>query len=199
MENIKERVQYHIDSFIDFEGKEHKFVIAAVSTILPRRFKDYSDDYYEGGEKEFATLYHTVECYVEGYGVEDDSEDEVVKKVSVGFSICNPEDEFDENIGKLKAYNRAKNSDAVLYATKSGMINTKVVTALLIQESEYFKENPGSQIKGYRDKMNRYLDAADKKAIWDKIPTDEKNLIKRIANMDFDFLKKMVAYYKDNK
>ena len=48
---------------------------------------------------------------------------------------------------------KEKSRVGTLLSTSKGMINTKVVEALLEQELEYFKQNPGVYIKGYnRDK-----------------------------------------------
>ena len=118
---MKEKVQYLFDSFIDFKGEEHKFVICAVSQLVNN---------------------NSLLC----------------KKVTLGFSICNPGDEFNEEFGTTIAYNRAKseNCSHELYVSKSGMINTKLVSALLEQEAEYLKRDPNSQIKGYREAENKF-------------------------------------------
>lgn len=73
----------------------------------------------------------------------------ISKKVSLGVAICNPVDEFDETIGKMLASSRAESGNIVMYANKKGCINTKVVSAFLMQEAQYIKNNPGYYIKGY--------------------------------------------------
>lgn len=149
---MNNRVQYIVDSFTDFEGKEHKFVIAAVSTIFPTKYKNINS---EPSELSDNTVYYDVNIYVEEYGHYDEYST-VVKEVSLGYAICNPEDNFDEEIGKLKAYHRALKSKDKLFVTKAGMINTLMVEALLKQEAEYLKSNPGSRIKGYKEKELKY-------------------------------------------
>ena len=72
---------YVVDSFIDFEGKEHKFVACALSQSPEsddsRLMVGCTDDFDKMNSKE--DLYH-----------------EVYRLVTVGFSVCNPIDKFDE-------------------------------------------------------------------------------------------------------
>ena len=135
---MKEHVNVLKDSFVDYEGKTHHFVIAAVTNSL-------SND--EGlfpfvvrlGEMEYSHI-NTVE-----------------KGICIGISICNPEDEFVEKIGVLKAVSRARNSTPILYVTNPGYINNTLVEAFLKQEAEYLKSNPDFYIRGYKDSEERYL------------------------------------------
>ena len=132
---MKEHVNVIKDSFVDYAGKTHHFVIAAVTN-------------------ELATG--------EGYcppviGISPDTYQCVEKGVKLGISICNPEDKFDEKIGVLKAISRARNNFPVLYVTNSGYINNTLVEAFLKQEAEYLKSNPNAYIQGYDDSKERYL------------------------------------------
>lgn len=73
-----------------------------------------------------------------------------LKTVSVGVSVCRPFDTFNEELGKRIALGKAKKHiEHALYASDPGMINSKVVKALLEQEAEYFKRNPGRYLAGY--------------------------------------------------
>ena len=64
---------------------------------------------------------------------------------------------LNEELGKKIAYGKAlKYNDHIIMVTREGMINTKLVTALLEQEAEYFKKNPDSYIAGYKKKMWKY-------------------------------------------
>jgi hypothetical protein len=141
---MKEYTEAFESSFIDFFGKEHRFVIGAVSQILPK--------YTEQGEE---LTYEVNEFLGDENGV-NDCLGTVVKILRIGFSVCNPEDKFDFEVGKLKAISRARMNTPILYATTPGVINTKVVKALLQQEAEYLKKNPELLIPGYLDKIKRY-------------------------------------------
>lgn len=137
----KERIETIVDSFIDKNGKERHFVIAAISTVLPTNSKElFPDD--EESECEFNVYY------------EDDSDstliDNVVKILKIGYSICNPNDEFNEELGKTIAIGRArKNVNTALYSTELGYINSGVVKALLEEKARWFKENPERWITNY--------------------------------------------------
>lgn len=127
----KERITTFTDSYIDSEGKLHYFVIAAISTLFT-----------EDNEPSLIL----------------DDEDNVVcdaiKGVKLGFSICNPEDTFNEELGKAIAIGRArKNRIPALIATSKGYINSTLIDAFLRQEAEYLKKDPSSYKTNYfRDK-----------------------------------------------
>ena len=94
---MKERVEYRVDSFVDFTGMERKFVMVALSQ-----------------------------------------------------EVCQPEDEFDENMGVQIALGKARKlHNHALYSTDPGLINRGVVNALLDQEVAFFKQCPGKYLKGY--------------------------------------------------
>lgn len=122
---MKEHVELLKDSFFDYEGKEHYFILAAVSCDS------------DSSVLEEALL-----------GIE--------KILKIGLAICNPDDVFDEKVGACTAIGRAKKSEPVLYSTISGIINTKMVRALLEQEATYIKNNPEQYIAGYSEAKERY-------------------------------------------
>lgn len=126
----KERVEYLVDSFVDENNEERHFVVAAISQVFDEDTEPTS----------------LVDVY-------NDSVQEVVKGLKLGFAICNPTDKFDESLGIKIAVGRArKNSEYALIATELGYINTKLVKAFLEQEAEYFKANPETRIAGYKRK-----------------------------------------------
>lgn len=125
---MKERVEYRIDSFIDYANIERKFIMAAVSQEVDAAITDYSAVHCDG-----------------------------VKKLSIGVAICNPEDEFNEEVGKTIALGKArKGNKHAFYSTDSGLINRGVVNALLDQEVAFFKQCPGKYIAGYNTAKEVY-------------------------------------------
>lgn len=126
----KERIEYLVDSFVDDNGDERHFVIAAVSEVFT-----------EDDEPSYVTD-------IDGLEIQ-----EVVKGLKLGFAICNPTDKFDEKLGITIAVGRArKNAEYALVASEMGYINTQLVRAFLQQEAEYFKHNPEYKIAGYKRK-----------------------------------------------
>lgn len=112
---MKERVEYRVDSFVDFTGMERKFVMVALSQEVCAEIALLSD-----------------------------------KCLSIGVSVCQPEDEFDENMGVQIALGKARKlHNHALYSTDPGLINRGVVNALLDQEVAFFKQCPGKYLKGY--------------------------------------------------
>lgn len=124
------KVEYIVDSFKDFTGEERQFVMAAVS------------------------LHGEPEVYIKE---DDEPIDNDMKVLSIGVSVCRPSDEFNEALGKRIAEGKAtKYRDHALYAVDAGLINDKMVKALLEQEAEYFKVNPGRYLAGYDKDAQKY-------------------------------------------
>ena len=176
---MKERTQFIHDSFVDYKGKEHHFVICAYSKLLPRTFKEAEGIEFDADKDDRVETFAV--SYADSYGCLDNY-DAVVKSVSIGVAICNPEDEFNYVAGCKKAQARAKNSNATLYATKSGMINTTMVTGLLTQEAEYLKNNPDAYIKGYEESKRAYLEKQKKADIFTALPEQAKDTINYLRN-----------------
>lgn len=122
-----EKVVHKIDTFVDFTGKTRQVIMAAVSaeingytSVSNGHWMDYTD---------------------------------VIKEVRLGVSVQSPADrEENTELGKIIAIGKAKKDKSCrgkLFSTDKGFINTKLVSAFLDQEMEYFKQNPGKYIKGY--------------------------------------------------
>lgn len=186
---MKQRVDTLVSSFIDYKGQEHKFVVAAVSEVLPKTYGEAHPDEKNLCEEEMNTKvsYEVVEYN------EWDSEygDSLVKTLRLGVSICNPIDEFNERAGMEKAIHRAKNcKHNALYATDKGYISTRVVRAMLEQEAHYVKTNPGKYIKGYDEAKAKYEFEVSNKNAYDSLTDDEKLLAMTIKDFDLNKLKK---------
>lgn len=125
---------YQTDSFVDFEGKEHKIVACALSQSPSSPFLKVGwvneDDCLDDTD----ALYHNI-----------------YRMVTIGIAICNPDDEYNEEAGKRIARNKAANIENLprIYATDKGIITKELVDAFLKQQIRFFKENPGTLIPGY--------------------------------------------------
>ena len=146
----KEVIDKRVGSFVDFTGKERKFIIVAVS-----------------------------------------SSTEVYKRmISIGVSVCHADDKFDEQVGTNIAIRNAKKSNLKFYASVAGMVNTKVVSALLDQEMEYFINNPASHIPGYnqmsRDYTNNQVKIQNLINIKNDLTQDEQKLFEEFKKLPDD-------------
>lgn len=132
------KVSYRVSDFVDFNGVRRKFVIAAVSLITDAYVNDYgkiSSNWFD--EAEF-----NEDCF---------------KVLTLGFSACQEDDSFDEEIGKKIALGKAlKSREYALYATNKGLINSGMVESLLDQEVKFFRKDPGYYLKGYREAQKRH-------------------------------------------
>ena len=176
---MKEHIESIVDSFVDYAGKTHHFVIVAISEMLPNK-----DD--EG----FAIDYQ-VDEYTEGYGMVDIGI--VTKVLKLGISMCNPIDTFDEEKGIRKAIARAKASIPALYVKEPGLINTRVVKALLEQEANYLKDNPEKFIDGYADMKARFLTNKEMESLEKDFSDVEKEVVKGVQNNP-KFLDRVMKY-----
>lgn len=159
------KVEYLIDSFKDYTGEERKFVMAAVS--LHKESSVYiSEDFQD---------------------VDNDK-----KVLSIGIAVCRAEDEFNEAIGKTIAEGKAiKYRKHALYATDAGLINGTMVKALLQQEAEYFKINPGRYLVGYDKEAEKYHRNTSMEYYIDNLNGDAKIAFDYLVKASNDELDKM--------
>lgn len=137
--NIK--VEYKIDKFTDFAGFEREFILAAVSVpiLVEDRAWIPAIDTFNGTEYEDERC---IDCE---------------KLLLIGISVRNAQDKYDEEVGKKIAVGKAmKFKGKQLIANHAGLINTKMVQALLEQEAEYFKRDPQSYIAGYNNARKKW-------------------------------------------
>ena len=188
---MKEHTEFITDSFTDYAGKVHNFVIAAVSQNLPTRTGQLN---YNPTDSDKLSVAYDVAEYIEDYGTMEYL-GTVSKVLRIGISICNPEDVFDEKVGVLKAVSRALEAKPTLFATHPGVINTNVVNALLKQEAEYLKNNPESFISGYADMRERYLTKIRMESMKEGFTELEKQVVEGMKK-DSGFLDKAMEYLK---
>ena len=130
------KTNYHIDKFVDNKGIEREFILAAVSIDL---------------RKDKSVIYSEAAIGVTAGEAAYDME----KVLCLGIAVRRPEDTFNEalgmNIARGKALKALTNPDKgkLIFASDAGLINTKMVQALLEQEALYFKRDPRCYIKGY--------------------------------------------------
>lgn len=159
------KVEYIVDSFKDYTGAERKFVMAAVSL-----HNEYSVDITEDLEP-----------------IDSDH-----KILSIGVSVCRPTDTFNEELGKKIAEGKAiKYRDHAIYAVDAGLINDKVVRALLSQESEYFKSNPGRYLAGYNKDAEKYQKSQEMHEYIKSLDGDAKVAFKFLTEADDNSVSKL--------
>lgn len=125
--------------FTDYRGQERDFTMVAVSIPI----KDDSIKVQRPVEVTKGWCYNEVS--------------EVAKMLSIGVSVRCMRDK-DLGLGEQIAYGKAvKLQNHTLFVSHPGMINTKMVKALLEQEATFFIKDPGSYIKGYNFDKQRYL------------------------------------------
>ena len=170
---MKQCVEVIKDSFTDYAGRVHHFVIAAISDAFEvPPMVVVADDSMSASQ----------------IGI-------VKKGVRLGIAICNPEDTFNEKVGVLKATARAKNSEISLYSSEAGQINTKLVRAFLEQEAEYLKNNPDKYIQGYSDSKERWLRNERMKEVGNNLTVVEKVIVEGVKK-DPKFLDNVKEYLK---
>ena len=123
------------DTFVDFKGKSRQVIMCAASVDVDGVC---INNLYTSNRKDYETT----------------------KNVRIGVAIQREGDIPNSELGRKIALGKAlkdKTCLAILFSTSKGMINKKVVNALLEQEIEYFKQNPGNYISGYNKDKEKYL------------------------------------------
>ena len=128
----KEIASYKLGQFVDFKGVERLVVACAVSMPV----------------KEGLTATWNIP------GVEDSFE--IVRAVSVGIAVYNPEDEFNLTFGKEQAYKRALAGEPCWFIGKGGVITKECIDALLTEKNNHFAKNPEMVIKDYNANKTKY-------------------------------------------
>lgn len=128
----KEIASYKLGQFVDFKGVERLIVACAVSMPV-----------MEG-------LIATWNIP----GVEDSFE--IVRAISIGIAVYNPEDEFNLTFGKEQAYKKALAGDPCWFVGKGGVITKECIDALLTEKINHFIKNPEIVIKDYNANKAKY-------------------------------------------
>ena len=128
----KEIASYKLGQFIDFKGVERLIVACAVSMPV----------------KEGLTATWNIP------GVEDSFE--IVRAISIGIAVYNPEDEFNLTFGKEQAYKKALAGDPCWFVGKGGVITKECIDALLTEKINHFIKNPEIVIKDYNANKAKY-------------------------------------------
>ena len=128
----KEIASYKLGQFVDFKGVERLVVACAVSMPV----------------KEGLTATWNIP------GVEDYFE--IVRAVSVGIAVYNPEDEFNLTFGKEQAYKKALAGEPCWFIGKGGVITKECIDALLTEKINHFAKNPEMVIKDYNANKAKY-------------------------------------------
>ena len=128
----KEIASYKLGQFVDFKGVERLVVACAVSMPV----------------KEGLTATWNIP------GVEDSFE--IVRAVSVGIAVYNPEDEFNLTFDKEQAYKRALAGEPCWFIGKGGVITKECIDALLTEKINHFAKNPEMVIKDYNANKAKY-------------------------------------------
>lgn len=157
-----------IDSFIDFKGDTHYFVIVALS----KPFEKADILYRDNGD-----LY----CH------------QMTKGISIGISICNPLDEFNEEIGIMRAEGRARKNEVSLFSNKNIYINSQLVQIILQQEAKRIKNNPEKYIAGYKSEQEKWLKNQLMQMYENNLSNEEKVVVDKIKK-DKSYLDKIKEY-----
>lgn len=176
---MKEYIEYIEESLFDFEGKNHPFILVAISSELPKTLKNYGKTFLDMSED--TPIYYEVCSYIEDYGTDEYSSD-LKKVLRIGLAICNPVDKFDRDKGIAKATARARKSEPVIWTNKPGIINTKMVKALLEQEAKYIKDNPAIVIKGYSEREQKFLYDQNMKKLETNFDDSDKAIVSKALN-----------------
>lgn len=118
---------YKVDSFIDFEGKERKFVLLCATINMPSLILNTQFNEAERYLNLGIALCNEVDEFDEQLGV----------KIALGRA--------------------QKKLNHMIVFQRGSMINNDLVNTILERESAYLKKDPGFYIEGYDVAKDRYL------------------------------------------
>lgn len=146
--------------FTDYAGQKHNFTVAGVVITPNTSLNLYKDiDYEELDIKSFSDDY--LDCdYIDS----DEYVCNIPKIISIGISICNPLDDFNEKRGFLQSEGRAikyafadgNPNQRIIAVNKTGMINDDTVKYFVHQTVNALSKNPGLFIKGYNGAAKKH-------------------------------------------
>lgn len=172
---MKEIVSYVYGSFNDYLGKEHKIIVCGVTTSIEN--DEYSVITYDEYDLE---VYYDIQ-----------------KTLKIGLSICNPNDEYDQQKGEFIAYNRALSEDAILLtSSRRGMFNTATVNFLLNDYLAFVERDPGSVLKGYDKAKLAFQEKIDILDDINKMKPSELEFLKRISEVTPEQIKYAIKVCK---
>ena len=149
----KEIASYKLGQFVDFKGVERLVVACAVSMPV----------------KEGLTATWNIP------GVEDSFE--IVRSVSIGIAVYNPEDEFDLTFGKEQAYKKALAGEPCWFIGKGGVITKECIDALLAEKIDHFTKNPEIVIKDYNANKAKYEEIQKEKEYIQNASPEEQAIL----------------------
>ena len=149
----KEIASYKLGQFVDFKDVERLIVACAVSMPV----------------KEGLTATWNIP------GVEDSFE--IVRAVSIGIAVYNPEDEFNLTFGKEQAYKKALAGDPCWFIGKGGVITKECIDALLTEKIDHFTKNPEIVIKDYNANKAKYEKIQEEKEYIQNASPEEQAIL----------------------
>ena len=149
----KEIASYKLGQFVDFKGVERLIVACAVSMPV----------------KEGLTATWNIP------GVEDSFE--IVRAISIGIAVYNPEDEFNLTFGKEQAYKKALAGDPCWFIGKGGVVTKECIDALLTEKIDHFTKNPEIVIKDYNANKAKYEEIQKEKEYIQNASPEEQAIL----------------------
>lgn len=153
----KEIATYKLGQFVDFKGVERLVVACAVSMPV----------------EEGLTATWNIP------GVEDSFE--IVRAISIGIAVYNPEDEFNLTFGKEQAYKKALAGDPCWFIGKGGVITKECIDALLTEKINHFSKNPEMVIKDYNANKAKYEEIQKEKEYIQNASPEEQAVLTLIS------------------
>lgn len=149
----KEIASYKLGQFVDFKGVERLVVACAVSMPV----------------EEGLTATWNIP------GVEDSFE--IVRAISIGIAVYNPEDEFNLTFGKEQAYKKALAGDPCWFIGKGGVVTKECIDALLTEKIDHFTKNPEIVIKDYNANKAKYEEIQKEKEYIQNASPEEQAIL----------------------
>jgi len=109
------------------------------------------------------------------------SEVPLLRAFKVGIAVYNPTDDFDLEVGKKHALEKANNSYPILFTTIGSVINENVTVALLDNAIKEFAKHPETVIPNYKENAAKYAKIKASRDYIDNGDEDTDTVIEMIS------------------
>lgn len=174
---MKQNVELLQDEFVDYAGKKHIFIVAAVRTTV-------------AGSNVSLVKANELEAELIG---------EASEIVTLGVSICNPADKFVEKAGVMRAIHWAEEDPEFTYCCLNPEgFDVEEIRSFLKKAARVIKKDRDRFIPGYSDMEARYKKNKAMEEIGKNLNEVERIVVEK-SEADPKFLTKIQTYLEWKK
>lgn len=169
--NTNYKDQYVNGTFIDYLGRERRFIVCALSMpcfningeyhVMDKDIIDTNDTiikrFSDAVSQISEELYSTGFIEIKRPKLDNPVCGVVVREVRFGVAVLRADEEYNEELGKKIAYGKALKSKLSMFVTDKRLISQLSIDAMLQHQATYIIENPDEYIKPYAEEHMKWI------------------------------------------